>query len=193
MSSNDPLDLLGQALARAEAADPLTWNAMSLATVDPDGRPSVRIVLMKGLDARGLAFYTNLSSRKSAALRVNPYACVNFFWGVLEEQVRIDGPVEPTTDAESDAYFATRPRGSQIGAWASLQSSPLDARATLDARVAEFERRFDGQPVPRPPTWGGWRLLPRRIEFWKAHPSRLHDRTEFTRTSEGWSSRKLYP
>ena len=167
--------------------------ALTLATVGPDGRPTARAVLLKGFDERGFVFYTNLGSRKSVELSENPEAALCFFWKVLRRQVRIDGPAERVADAEADAYFATRPRDSQLGAWASDQSRPLDSRAALDARFAEAARRFEGGPVPRPDFWSGFRVVPRSIEFWQERPFRLHDRWLFTRVGEGWQRQRLYP
>jgi pyridoxamine 5'-phosphate oxidase len=166
---------------------------MQLATVDEAGRPTIRTVLMKDFDAQGWVFYGNRNSRKGRNLAARPVAAINFFWPQLGAQVRIEGQVAQVTDAESDAYFATRPRDSQLGAWASLQSERLDARSTLEARVAELTLRHQGQAVPRPPHWGGWRLTPSYIEFWKAHPYRLHWREVYERDGAGWRTSTLYP
>ena len=168
-------------------------NAMSLATVGMSGNPSVRIVLMKEVDERGFVFYTNLEGRKGRELRTHPVAAICFYWPALEVQVRAEGPVTLVTDAEADAYFATRPRESQIGAWASVQSQPIERAQDLAQRVAEFEKKFDGQEVPRPVHWSGFRLRHERIEFWKARPGRLHERHLYTRSGESWTMETLYP
>jgi len=168
-------------------------NAMSLATVGMSGNPSVRIVLMKEVDERGFVFYTNLEGRKGRELRTHPVAAICFHWPALEVQVRAEGPVTLVTDAEADAYFATRPRESQIGAWASVQSQPIERAQDLAQRVAEFEKKFDGQEVPRPAHWSGFRLRHERIEFWKARPGRLHERHLYTRSGESWTMETLYP
>jgi len=168
-------------------------NAMSLATVGMSGNPSVRIVLMKEVDERGFVFYTNLEGRKGRELRTHPVAAICFHWPALEVQVRAEGPVTLVTDAEADAYFATRPRESQIGAWASVQSQPIEHAQDLAQRVAEFEKKFDGQQVPRPAHWSGFRLRHERIEFWKARPGRLHERHLYTRSGESWTMETLYP
>ena len=179
-----------QQVDRAVLPDP---NAMSLATVGMSGSPSVRIVLMKDVDERGFVFYTNLEGRKGRELRTHPVAAICFHWPTLEVQVRAEGPVEQVSDAEADAYFATRPRESQIGSWASIQSQPIDHASDLETRVAEFTAKFAGQDVPRPPFWSGFRLRHERIEFWKARPGRLHERHLYTRAGESWTMETLYP
>ena len=189
----DPFERFARVFDRAKTADPKDFNAMCLSTVDADGRPSSRFVLLKEFDARGFVFYTNLESRKGVQLRTHPDVSLAFYWGSLEEQVRIEGAVEPVTDAEADAYFASRPRGSRLGAWASAQSSTLSYRGELEARLAEVERQYEGREVPRPPHWSGRRVVPRRIEFWVGMPSRLHHRMLYERTGEGWTRRILSP
>ena len=184
---------LQQWLARAQRAGLREPTAMALATADRAGRPSVRTVLLKGLDARGLVFYTNLHSRKGRALAANPRAALGFYWDPLRRQILIEGRVEPVRAGEADAYWATRPRASQLAAWASQQSQPLDRRATLLARLAAARRRFAGRPVPRPPHWSGLRLLPDRIEFWIARPNRLHERLCYVRRGHRWTRTLLYP
>lgn len=191
--ATDPFVHFRTWLAEAEATEVNDANAMSVATVGADGRPSSRILLLKGLDDRGFVFYTNTRSAKGGQLAATGVAALNFHWKSVRRQVRVEGPVESVTDAEADAYFATRPRGSQIGAWASQQSQPLDSRETLERAVRELEARFDGQAVPRPPHWSGYRLVPDRIEFWQDREFRLHDRFTFTRDGEGWVKTRLYP
>jgi pyridoxamine 5'-phosphate oxidase len=168
-------------------------NAMSLATVGMSGNPSVRIVLMKDVDERGFVFYTNLEGRKGRELRTHPVAAICFHWAALEVQVRAEGPVELVSDEEADAYFATRPRESQIGAWASIQSQPIEHAQDLGERVAEYEKMYEGREVPRPSHWSGFRLRHERIEFWKARPGRLHERHLYTRSGESWTMETLYP
>ena len=168
-------------------------HAMMLATTAPDGRPSARAVLLKGFDERGFVFYTNLESRKSTELLANPYAALCFLWKSLNRQVRVEGPVEPVADDEADAYFASRPRDSQIGAWASDQSRPLESRAELERRVAAFSQRYGEGTVPRPIYWSGFRVMPQRVEFWQERAFRLHDRLLFVREGEEWRRERLFP
>ncbi len=190
----DPLALFHAWLAEAEAREPNDPNALALATATPDGRPSVRMVLLKHADADGFVFYTNLESRKGEELKANPEAAMLFHWKSLARQVRVEGPAEPVTDEEADAYFATRARGSQIGAWASPQSRPLEGRFELERRIATYTAKFGVGSVPRPPHWSGFRLRPRAIEFWENRPFRLHDRTVYHARADGtWVTEKLYP
>lgn len=190
------IDRFHELLAAAAAAGEPEPTAMSLATVDDQGQPWVRVVLLKALDARGFSFYTNTDSDKGRQLAGQPRAAACFLWKHLDQvvQVRAQGPVEAVDEVEADAYFASRPRGSQIGAWASAQSRPLADRAALEQRIAQFESRFAGAPVPRPAHWGGYRLLPQRLEFWHGREHRLHDRFLFEAGDDGhWHERRLFP
>ena len=189
----DPLQLFDGWFAEAQSSEPNDANAMALATAGADGQPHVRMVLLKGHDRQGFVFYTNEESAKANDLARNPRAALLFHWKSLRRQVRIEGSVEPVSDAESDAYFATRSRDSQLGAWASDQSRPLDRRETFENRFEEAKRRFDGMDVPRPPHWGGYRVVPERIEFWTDRPHRLHERRLFTREGDSWTEGLLYP
>ena len=191
-SVSDPLRLIQDWLddARAILTDP---GAMTLATSTPAGRPSARIVLLRGVDERGLVFFTNRESRKGEELRANPYAALVLHWWELGRQIRVEGRVDEVSDAESDAYWSTRPRGSQIAAWASRQSRPLTDRAELEARVGEATARFGEIPVPRPSFWGGYRVLPDAVELWEHRDDRLHDRVRYTRERDGWRVERLAP
>jgi pyridoxamine 5'-phosphate oxidase len=191
--SDDPFALFDAWLADAQASEPNDPNAMALATADAAGRPSLRMVLLKGHGPDGFVFYTNREGRKAGDLAANPHAALLFHWKTLRRQIRIEGAVSLATDAESDAYFASRSRDSQLGAWASDQSRPLDARATFEARFAARQAEFAGQDVPRPPFWGGYRVTPDTIEFWQDRAHRLHERRLFTRTDGGWTEGLLYP
>lgn len=193
LAANGPLALFTAWFAEAQANEPNDPNAMALATVDAQGRPSVRMVLLKGHDQRGFVFYTNVESRKGLELGGQKVAALGFHWKSLRRQVRIEGPVGPVDDGEADAYFATRARDSQLGAWASAQSRPLPSRARFEAEFAATAARFEGQAVPRPPHWSGFRVGIRRIEFWQDRPHRLHDRVVFTPGYGGWSVQRLYP
>jgi pyridoxamine 5'-phosphate oxidase len=190
----DPFARFREWMAEAEASEPVDANAMTVATATPDGRPSARTVLLKGVDARGFVFYTNLEGRKAVELAANPHVALLFHWKSLARQIRVEGPAEPVTAAEADAYFASRARVSRLGAWASDQSRPLDDRVTLERRLAEFEAKYPGEDVPRPPHWSGYRVLPESFEFWQNMPFRLHDRTTYTRNADGgWTVGKLFP
>jgi pyridoxamine 5'-phosphate oxidase len=190
-----PLPLFEQWFAEATEKEPNDPNAMALATVDAGGRPSVRMVLLKGLDDRGFVFYTNDHSRKAQALAAHPVAALLFHWKSLRRQVRVEGHVERTSAAEADAYFASRPRVSQLGAWASDQSAILPDRGVFEQRLAAVTAQYEGSDVPRPPHWGGWRVVPHHIEFWHDMPYRLHDRVVFERVGDDarWTAHRLYP
>lgn len=190
----DPFARFREWMADAEASEPSDANAMTVATATPDGRPSARAILLKGVDDRGFVFYTNKESRKSDELSGNPQVFLLFHWKSLRRQIRIEGRVEDVTNAEADAYFASRPRISRLGAWASRQSRPLDERGTLERRLAEYEAKYPGEDIPRPSYWSGYRVLPELFEFWQDMPFRLHDRTIYTRDPQGgWSISKLFP
>ncbi len=179
--------------ADAQAVASLEANAMVLATASADGHPSARTVLLRGWDERGFVFFTNYDSRKGREIAADPFAALLFAWGELERQVRIEGPIAAVGADESDAYFARRPRGNQLSAWASEQSAVVPGRAALEAAMAEAERRFADAPVPRPPHWGGYRVRPERIEFWQGRPNRLHDRLLYERAASGWTRMRLAP
>ena len=192
----DPIARFRTLLAAAQAVDRAVLpepTAFALGTVGDDGQPSVRIVLLKDVDRDGFVFYTNFQGRKGRELLAHPRAALCFHWQQLEEQVRVEGEAVPVSDAEADAYFASRPRGSQLGAWASQQSRPIHPEGELERRLAEVERRFADAPVPRPPHWGGFRVEPARIEFWRNQTSRLHVRHLYTRDGAGWRIETLYP
>ena len=191
--ADDPFALFDAWFADAKAAEPNDAEAMALATADGAGRPSVRMVLLKGHGHQGFDFYTNLDSRKGGDLAVNAQGALLFYWKTLRRQVRVEGPIAPLPEDAADAYFATRARDSQLGAWASDQSRPLDSREAFEQRYEEARARFEGQAVPRPPRWGGFRVQPEAIEFWIDRPHRLHERRLFTRTADGWTEGLLYP
>lgn len=194
-AAEDPFALFGRWLAEAKSSEPINPEAMAVATVDAGGMPNVRMILLKGADERGFVFYTNCESAKGLELAANPKAALLFYWKSPGRQVRIRGPIEPVTDAEADAYFATRDRESRIGAWASSQSRPLASRAALEEAVARYSEKFAGGDVLRPVYWHGYRVRPVEIEFWQGGEFRLHDRIEFRRTApEGaWTKTRLYP
>lgn len=191
--AGDPFELFSTWYKEAEESGLVHPEAMALATATPDGRPSSRIVLLKEVDDGGFVFYTNYESRKGQELEANPQASLAFHWAVLERQVRVEGSVERVSREQSADYFHSRPRGSQIGAWASQQSRPLDERTTLEERVAHFTKKFEGDEVPLPDFWGGFRIRPRRIEFWQGRTSRLHDRLVFETDGGSWTTHRLYP
>ena len=190
---NDPIARFLKVYERAQRDDPGDYTRVALATADAHGAPSVRMVLLRGVDERGFVFYTNYTSRKAHELETNPRASLCFYWESIREQVRVEGPVERATEEESDAYFAGRERGSQLAAWASRQSAALESRAKLVARYAKFKAKFMAQDVPRPDFWGGYRLRPERIEFWSSQLHRMHDRVAYVRSQDGWTKERLYP
>ncbi|MGB3867041.1 MAG: pyridoxamine 5'-phosphate oxidase [Xanthobacteraceae bacterium] len=194
-TAENPFGLFAEWLAEAEKTEPNDPNAMALATADPDGLPDVRMVLMKGYDADGFVFYSHLASQKGRELAGNPKAALLFHWKSLRRQVRIRGPVTRVSDAEADAYFATRPKQAQIGAWASRQSQPLESRFAFEQAIAKVAAKHIVGAVPRPPGWSGWRVTPLRIEFWHDRPFRLHDRIEFRRDTPdmAWTRTRMYP
>ena len=189
----EPFDRFREILAEATATGMSDPNAMTVSTVDPSGQPSARMVLLKGFDEHGFVFYTNFESRKGREILGNPKVSLSFYWRQLDKQVVILGTAERVSDEEADAYFASRARTSQLGAWASQQSRPLPGRAQLLSEVAKLEARWLGRPVPRPPYWSGFRVVPHWIEIWIAGTFRLHDRTAYERVPEGWRVTKLYP
>ncbi|MFM2151171.1 MAG: pyridoxine/pyridoxamine 5-phosphate oxidase [Pseudomonadota bacterium] len=194
-ATEDPIPLFEGWMAEAAKTEPNDPNAVCLATATPDGRPSARMVLLKGVDARGFVFYTNLESRKGGELTANPHAAMCFHWKTLQRSVRVEGAIEPVSAEEADAYYASRARGSRIGAWASRQSRPLEGRFALEKAVAEYTLKFGVSEIPRPDFWSGFRLLPSRIEFWRDMPFRLHERRVFHRAAggAGWEMEMLYP
>lgn len=190
----DPFRQFERWFAEAGASGIAHPNAMTLTTVSAEGKPSSRTLLLKGFDADGFVFFTNFNSRKSADLSARPVASILFYWQPpLDRQIRIEGAISRVSDGESDQYFATRPRGSQVGAWASAQSEVIPDRAALEKSVKKYERQFAGKPVPRPPFWGGFRLRPEEFEFWLSQPDRLHDRLRYRRTDRGWKIERLAP
>ena len=193
ISGADPIALFEEWLALAAKREPADANAMTLATVDAEGAPDARMVLLKGVDDAGFVFYTNTESAKGMELAAHPAAALVFHWKSIRRQVRVRGAVTPVSAEEADAYFATRARGARIGAWASDQSRPLASPLALEKRVAEFAARFGLGEVPRPPHWSGYRLAPRTIEFWRNRPFRLHERLLFTRAGQAWSTQRLFP
>jgi pyridoxamine 5'-phosphate oxidase len=193
VAATDPFHLFDEWFAKAKASEPNDPDAMALATATPDGRPSVRMVLLKDFGPRGFTFYTNLDSRKGAEIAANPHAALLFHWKSLRRQIRIEGPLEQVSDADADSYFSTRGRDSQLGAWASYQSRPLDSRATFEKRFEATAHRFEGEAVPRPARWSGFRLKPELFEFWSDRPHRLHERRIFTPAAGGWREGLLYP
>ncbi len=191
--SPDPFAQFARWFAEAQAADAAEVNAMVLATATPDGRPSARVVLLKGFDERGLVFFSDYRSRKAGELAANPRAALALYWDELERQVRVEGTVERTSAEESELYYRSRPLGSRLGAWASHQSRPIASREELEAGLRDVDRRFSGPDVPLPPHWGGYRVMPERFEFWQGRENRLHDRIRYQRESGGWKIDRLSP
>lgn len=192
-ADRDPIEQFGKWFDETLAADLYEPNAMTLATATSDGKPSARVVLLKGFDERGFVFYTNYGGRKSRELGENPYCALVFYWGELERQVRIEGRALRVSAEESDAYYRSRPQGSKLGAWASEQSQPVEDRGTLEKRLRDLETRYQGLEVPRPPFWGGYRVEPEEIEFWQGRENRLHDRLLYRRSEGGWDMLRLQP
>ena len=190
---NDPIARFLKTYEHAKKKDPGDYTRVALATAGEEGQPSVRIVLLRGVDERGFAFFTNYGSRKAVELEANPRAALCFYWECIKEQVRVEGAVERTSEEESDAYFASRQRGSQLGAWASKQSSPLESRTALVAGYLKLRARYAGRSIPRPEFWGGFRLRPDRMEFWSSKAHRMHDRVAYVRRGDGWAVERLYP
>lgn len=190
---SDPIARFAAWFEKAKETEHSDATPFVLATTSVDGKPSARVVLLKAFDERGFVFYTNLESRKAKDLDVNNNAAVCFYWPSLGKQIRIEGTVERVSETEADAYFATRPRDAQLGAWASTQSAPLSSRSELEDRFSAFERKYTGQLVPRPPFWSGFRVVPERIEFWEFRENRLHDRTLYIRDGGKWVAQNLYP
>ena len=192
-ATEDPIIEFKAWLAEAEASEPVNPTAAALATSTPDGKPSVRMVLLKGVDDRGFVFYTNLESQKGEELAANPEASLCFYWKSLARQVRVDGSVEVVSEAEADAYFDTRGRAAQIGAWASRQSRPMEGGFDLEKKVAEYTAKFHVGPIPRPDFWSGYRIVHRRLEFWTERKFRLHERRVYHLSDDGWTMERLYP